>query len=185
MKKLTVLFLAGLLILAFGITAYAQAPKLEFRASGFIDTQTFFGENVPQYLNNPQANQAFWGTAFGLGIPDFYGQVNPNFQYGKASTPANTGAGAGGVGFNKIDSHWESRAHLKFDAIMGPNLSGTIFFEMDTFQYGAQAFSGFPGIGREANAFGSWTTDRVAVEIKNIYIDVGLPYFGIPVPITV
>ncbi|MGZ3524320.1 MAG: hypothetical protein ACXU9L_05975, partial [Thermodesulfobacteriota bacterium] len=53
------------------------------------------------------------------------------------------------------------------------------------FQYGAQAFSGFPGIGREANNFGSWTTDRVAVEIKNIYIDVGLPYFGIPVPITV
>ncbi|MGZ3604326.1 MAG: hypothetical protein ACXU9P_05150, partial [Thermodesulfobacteriota bacterium] len=179
MKKLTVLFLAGLLILAFGITAYAQAPKLEFRASGFIDTQTFIGENVPQYLNNPQANAAFWGTAFGLGIPDFYGQVNPNFK------PAGiTGAGAGAPGWNKTDSHWESRAHLKFDAIMGPNLSGTIFFEMDTFRYGA-AWNTYPGNGREANNFGAWTTDRAAVEIKNIYIDVGLPYFGIPVPITV
>jgi hypothetical protein len=152
---------------------------LEFRASGFIDTQTFIGENVPQYLNNPQANAAFWGTAFGLGIPDFYGQVNPNFK------PAGvTGAGAGGVGWNKNDSHWESRAHLKFDAIMGPNLSGTIFFEMDTARYGSGWTTG-TGLGREANAFGGWTTDRTAVEIKNIYIDVGLPYFGIPVPITV
>ena len=52
MKKFTVLCLAGLLILAFGATAYAQAPKLDFRASGFIDTQTFLGENVPHYNND-------------------------------------------------------------------------------------------------------------------------------------
>ncbi len=43
MRKLTVLSLAGLLILAFSAVGYAQAPKLEFRASGFIDTQTFWG----------------------------------------------------------------------------------------------------------------------------------------------
>ncbi len=36
---------------------------------------------------------------------------------------------------------------------------------------------------REANNFGAWTTDRTAVEVKNIYIDVGLPYFGIPGPL--
>jgi len=89
MKKFTVLFLAGLLILALGATASAQAPKLEFKASGFIDTQTFWGVNVPQYLNNPQANAAFWmspysgetvGSVLGAtaaGFPNFYGQVNP------------------------------------------------------------------------------------------------------------
>ena len=49
MKKFIVLSLAGLLILAFGATAYAQAPKLEFKASGFIDMQSFMGVNVPQY----------------------------------------------------------------------------------------------------------------------------------------
>ena len=32
---------------------------------------------------------------------------------------------------------------------------------------------------------GYWSTDRTAVEVKNVYIDFGLPYFGIPVPITV
>ena len=37
MKKLLVL---SLVILAFAATAYSQAPKLEFRASGFIDMRT-------------------------------------------------------------------------------------------------------------------------------------------------
>jgi hypothetical protein len=167
MKKFTVLFLTGILILAFGATASAQAPKLEFRASGFIDTQTFLGVNVPAYQ-----------SASGL-----YRQVNPNFAI--LPTPAfGSGSGKYGVGFNRQDSHWEARATLKFDAIMGPNLSGTIYFEIDTFRYGAP-WGGYPGIGREANNFGGWTTDRAAVEVKNVYIDVGLPYFGIPVPITV
>jgi hypothetical protein len=172
MKKFTVLFLTGILILAFGATASAQAPKLEFRASGFIDTQTFIGVNVPSYQ-----------SASGL-----YGQVNGAFAttFPSSTIPAvsTSGSGLGGVGFNKTDSHWESRAHLKFDAIMGPNLSGTIYFEIDTFRYGAP-WTGGIGLGREANNFGGWTTDRTSVEVKNIYIDVGLPYFGIPVPITV
>ena len=166
MKKLTVLFLAGLLILAFGVTAHAQAPKLEFRASGFIDAQTFFGVNVPQYMTSSA----------------LYGQVNPNFAVPAA---IGTGSGRGGVGWNKDDSHWESRAHLKFDAIMGPNLSGTIFFEIDTVRWGSPRINN-PGQGiRETEQFGSWSTDRASVEVKNVYIDVGLPYFGIPVPITV
>jgi hypothetical protein len=197
MKKFTVLFLAGLVILAFGVTASAQAPKLEFRASGFIDTQTFWGENVPQYMNGPQTNTAFWLTPFvntialpagatrPTTIPVLYGNTNPAFAISAAPAVAGpAGAGKGGVGFNRPDAHWEARAHLKFDAIMGPNLSGTIFFEIDTFTYGA-AWNSYPGQGREANNFGAWTTDRAAVEVKNIYIDVGLPYFGIPVPITV
>ena len=87
MKKFTVSFLAGLLILAFGTAAFAQAPKLEFRASGMLDTQTFYGVNVPQYggqMNNPQTNASFWGsnttalflnTAYG-GLPNYYSLGN-------------------------------------------------------------------------------------------------------------
>ena len=164
MKKLTVLFLAGILIFAFGTSGFAQAPKLEFRASGFIDTQTFLDVNVPQR-----------NTTAGL-----YRTFGTNASYGFSGAPLF----APNNGLNHTASYWESRAHLKFDAIMGPNLSGTIFFEMDTQRYGA-AWNSYPGNGREANNFGAWTTDRAAVEIKNIYIDVGLPYFGIPVPITV
>ncbi|MGA2318494.1 MAG: hypothetical protein ABSG71_19265 [Thermodesulfobacteriota bacterium] len=167
MKQFIALSLVGFLILAFGATAYAQAPKLEFKASGFIDTQTFLGENVPQYNNNP-------------GNTDIWGVVNRNYA---RTTPSGT-YGIGSQGWNKTDAHWEGRAHLKFDAIMGPNLSGTIYFEIDTYRWGAP-FQGYPGIGREANNFGAWTTDRTAIEVKNIYINFGLPYFGIPVPITV
>jgi len=66
---------------------------------------------------------------------------------------------------------------------MGKELSGTFLFEIDTNRWGMA--SNATANQREAATFGSWTTDRTAVEVKNIYLDVGLPYFGIPVPITV
>ena len=176
MRKLIVLSLTGLLILALSATGYAQGEKLEFRASGFIDYQSFLGEGVPQYN----------GTA-GL-----YRVVNPNYQtnasitlgagpLGRITVPASFGIGS--AGWNRTQSNWEGRAHLKFDAVMGPNLSGTIYFEIDTNRWGA--ISNSTATQREAAGFGSWTTDRTAVEVKNVYIDVGLPYFGIPVPMTV
>jgi len=161
MRKLTVLSLAGLLILAFSAIAYAQAPKLEFRASGFIDIQTFEGVGVPQY-----------NTGAGL-----YRVVNPNY-----ASPFG-GFGLGSPGWGRTQSNWEGRAHLKFDAVMGPNLSGTIYFEIDTMRFGGVFNTG--ANTREANNWGAWTTDRTAVEVKNLYVDVGLPYFGLPWPITV
>jgi hypothetical protein len=166
MRKLTVLSLAGLLILAFSAVGYAQAPKLEFRASGFIDAQTFWGEGVPQYATGVGIN----------GQNGIYGNFNPNYATaGVINVKAN--------GWNKIQSNWEGRAHLKFDAVMGPNLSGTIYFEIDTNRYGS-VFNATP-VQREANNVGAWTTDRAGVEVKNIYIDIGLPYFGVPWPVTV
>jgi hypothetical protein len=165
MKKFIILWLTGFLILAFSAAVSAQAPKLEFKASGFIDMQTFIGEGVPQYNSSP-------------GNTDIWGVVNKNYA---RTTPSGT-FGIFSDGWNKTDSHWSGRAHLKFDAVMGQNLSGTIYFEIDTYRWGSvfnnQAV-------REANNFGAWTTDRTAVEVKNIYIDFGLPYFGIPVPVTV
>jgi len=166
MKKFIVLCLAGLLILALAAPGYAQAPKLEFKASGFIDTQTFIGEGVPQYNSSP-------------GNTDIWGVVNKNYA---RTAPSGT-FGIGSAGWNRTQSNWEGRAHLKFDAVMGPNLSGTIYFEIDTYRWGGPFNA--TAISREANDFGAWTTDRTAVEVKNIYIDFGLPYFGIPLPITV
>jgi hypothetical protein len=159
MRKLTVLSLAGLLILAFSAVGYAQAPKLEFRASGFIDAQTFWGSGVPQYN----------------GAAGTYQVTNGNYS------TAGVGINVKSPGWNKIDAHWEGRAHLKFDAVMGPNLSGTIFFELDTNRWGS-VFNN-QAVREAANA-GAWTTDRTAVEVKNIYIDFGLPYFGVPWPVT-
>ena len=179
MRKLTVLSLAGLLILAFGAVGYAQAPKLEFRASGFIDAQTFIGMGVPQYNSAAGIYQVTNGN--------YNQRVNFNTTVTQpAGVPAGIFAGPIRVdsqGWNRTQSNWEGRAHLKFDAVMGPNLSGTIYFEIDTYRYGS-VLNGSAST-REVNNFGAWTTDRTAVEVENIYIDVGLPYFGIPVPITV
>jgi hypothetical protein len=78
---------------------------------------------------------------------------------------------------------------------MDKNLSGTIIFEIDAYRWGGSAGptgaagTGSPGgtltLASDRNNFGVWSTDRASVEVKNVYIDVGLPYFGIPVPMTV
>jgi hypothetical protein len=161
MKKLIVLSLCGLLIIAFSATVYAQ--KLDFRASGFIDFIGVYDKNTPRY-------NAGAGT---------FQVVNPDYGY-RFTAPA---------GFNdpkaldRRQSFWTSRMRLKFDAVMDKNLSGTIFFEADSSRWGD--ISGGQGAKlREAGAFGYWSADRVALEIKNVYVDFGLPYFGIPVPIS-
>jgi hypothetical protein len=60
----------------------------------------------------------------------------------------------------------------------GKELSGTIFFEADAGPWGT-------GAAGTRNSYGYWGGDRDSLEIKNIYFDFGMPYFGIPVPITV
>lgn len=148
MKKFVVLSLFGLLIMAFSATVYAQ--KLDFKASGFIDAQTFWYRNVTP------------GNA-GSGI---YNAVAGDYV-------------AGGGAYDQSVAYLESRARLKFDAVMDKNLSGTIFFEMDSGRWGDTSPS-----GAQRNAYGYWAADRAAVEVKNVYIDFGLPYFGIEAPMT-
>jgi len=166
MKKFIILSLAGVLIFALGATVHAQAPKLEFKVSGYIDAQTFWTMNVP-----PR------NTSAGL-----YAVTYPGSRFYPPGSGALTGYKTGS--YNKEVAYWDSRAVLKMDMVMGPNLSGTIMFEIDSAR-GGSTWSPFLGNGREANTFGGWTTDRTAVEVKNVYIDVGIPYFGIPVPMTV
>jgi hypothetical protein len=156
MKKFVVLSLIGLFVLAFG-TAYAQEkpPVLEFKASGFIDTQTFWFKNV--------------ATSASSGI---YGPPSSTFQ---PQLPGTTAAS-----FDKTGAYLETRARLKFDAIMEKALSGTIFFEMDSSRWGETTPA-----ADQRNAMGTTSTsgDRGALEIKNCYLDFGVPV--IPVPITV
>jgi hypothetical protein len=149
MKKFIALSLLGVLIIAFSATVYAQ--KLDMRISGFIDAQSIWDRNVTRA--NP-AGGIYQAIAGDYKVPN---------------------AGA----FNKTEATMESRARLKFDAFMDKNLSGTIFFEMDSTPWGNTSAS-----GNQRNQYGYWSGDRAAVEIKNVYIDFGLPYFGIPVPMT-
>jgi hypothetical protein len=159
MKKFVVLSLMSFLILAFGATVYGQekAPVLQFKASGFIDAQTITFRNVSG--GNP---------ASGIyGIP---GTI----------TFAPTGRAIGQL--DHTSSYLESRARLKFDAIMGKEVSGTFLFEMDSSTWGDTP-GGFAGKISERNSMGFWSGDRAAFEIKNVYIDFGVPV--IPVPTTV
>jgi len=77
---------------------------------------------------------------------------------------------------------WSSlRGRLMFNAIMGKELSGTIYFEMDGNPFGASPASSDPGTAQRG-ALTTWSADRAAVEIKWLYFDVAVPV--IPVPIT-
>jgi hypothetical protein len=157
MKKFTVISLAVLLILAFGATAYAQV-KLDFRASGSIDAQTHYSVNVPPLSPNG----------------------NPIYGVGGSNAGYTTKTQA----LDRTVSYWDSRMSLRFEAVMGKELSGVLQFEIDAGRWG-----GNPGrtvaVPSDANNYGYWSTDRTAVEVKYVYIDAGLPYFGIPVPMNV
>jgi len=170
MKKFVVLTLFGLLIMAFSATVYAQ--KLEFKASGAIDWDTVWETNVPFYFGSVAANQA--GHA-GL----FQTYTTPAFLGTKFPGVAGTKAGA----LDRPAAYSYSRGLLKFDAIMDKNLSGTIYFEIDALRWG-QSTAGNLTQASFRNNLGAWATDQAAVEVKNVYIDFGLPYFGVPVPIT-
>lgn len=149
MKKFVALSLIALMVLAFSTISFAQKkeePKLEFKASGFIDAQSTWGRNITE--GNPAAG--------------LYNTVSPSYR-------------PGGAPYDDTVSWMSTRARLKFDAVMGKNLSGTIFFEMDSSRWGET------GDGR--NKVGVWAGDRAALEIKNVYIDFGVP--GIPIPISV
>jgi len=173
MKKFTVLTLLGFLIMAFGTTVYAQ--KLDFRASGYIDFQTFWDRNVP-----PRNL-----TAGIIQVTD------KDFAFTKANTKDKS--------LDRSLGYSDSRGILRFDAVMDKNLSGTVIFEMDAYRWGGSAgwlstgkgqtgqgsHGGTLTLGSERNTVGVWSTDRAAVEVKNVYFDFGLPYFGIPAPMTV
>ena len=94
----------------------------------------------------------------------FYGEPSGKF----APTGNNT--------FDRNQSWWNSRTRLKFDMVAGKELSGTILFEMDSSQWG--------DTDGTRNKYGFLDADRAAVEIKNIFVDFGVPYFGIPAPMT-
>jgi hypothetical protein len=167
MKKFILLSFMGLLIMAFSTSVYA----MDFKASGFIDAQWFY--NVNATPANPAGGiYDVLPAVFKYGSPVTY--VLP---FGTFTVPVKGGA------LDRKVNYYEARTRLKFDAIMDKNLSGTILFEMDSSRWGDIPGGSTAKIS-ERNTYGYWSADRAAVEIKNIYIDFGLPYVGIPVPMS-
>jgi hypothetical protein len=173
MKKFIVVGLIGLMVMAFSATVYAQ-PKLEFRASGAMEATSFLYRNVSSGATG-DAIVTRWGGSAPPGVPagvpgtGFRPPGNPALTL--AQDRADSGA------WDRTNSYMEYRGVLRFDAIMGKELSGTFVFELDSSRWGER--------GGTRGALGNWNADTVGIEVKNMYIDVGLPYFGIPVPMTV
>jgi hypothetical protein len=114
------------------------------------------------------------------GFMDFVGAVFRNLPSANNPVPF---AGIAGLepdvntGNNdKSGALADSRARLKFQANAGKELSATIFLEMDSATWG--------DANGTRNAMGYWNADRAAVEIKHAFFDVAIPYFGVPVPMT-
>jgi hypothetical protein len=202
MKKFVVLCLVGLLILAFGATGYAQQlyeldkgkmvsplytmqpgnysevvvgekpPVLEFKASGMIDVIYEINKNVPQVAPSPWSD---WSGGTLLGVNRIFA---PQSGLGPIAAGPLQGAPSGAA-YNTKQSYWETRARLRFDALMGKQVSGTIFFEIDAARWGERN-----GMGAQRNQAGDWNADAAAVEVKNAFITFALPPI-IPVPVTV
>ena len=202
MKKFGVLSLAGFLILAFGAVGYAQQlyelekgkpgsphpnfqagnyqemvvgekpPVLEFKASGFIDVIGEMNKNVPQMSPNAWTDFS-GGTLFGVNRI-----FAPQSGLGTITAGPLTGAPRGAA-WNTKQSYMETRARLRFDAVMGKQVSGTIFFEIDATRWGERN-----GLGAQRNQAGDWNADSASVEVKNAYITFALPPI-IPVPVTI
>ena len=167
MKKFVILSLIGLLIMAFGITAYAQekAPVLEFKASGFLDVISEYIRNVPQ---PGAATSAAGGTS------------TNDVQFGP---PAAYMLPAARQAFDQKMAYMESRGRLRFDAMMGKEVTGTFFFEFDSTRWGERVPAGSTA---QRNYSGFWgVADRSSLELKNMFITFAVPYFGLPVPMTV
>jgi hypothetical protein len=197
MKKFVVLGLVGLLILAFGATGYAQQlyqldqgkmvrpmytmqpgnmgeivvgekpPVLNFTASGAIDVISEYKKNVQQGAPGAYSGQ-----------PNLFGaspQYNPGTGLIGVGPLANVQKGAA---FDKKESYMETRARLRFNAAMGKQVSGTIYFEIDASRWGDKW-----GTGAQRNQAGDWNADSASVEVKNAYLTFAVPPL-IPVPIT-
>ncbi len=167
MKKFIVLGLIGLMVMVFSATVYAQ-PKLEFRASGAFQAESFWYRNITSGATGDMITTRWGGggIAYAPGVPA--AGFRPESPW---TNPVDSGA------WDRTNSYMEYRGTLRFDAIMGKELSGTIIFELDSSRWGSPA-------GDRGN-LGFWTADRAGVEVKNLYMDFALPYFGIPVPMQV
>jgi hypothetical protein len=163
MKKFILLSFLGLMVMVLSTSAYAQ---IETKIFGMIDAQWEY--NVNASSNNTSAGiYDVLPSAYKYGSPTAI--VTP---FGTTYLP-NKGNGA----LDRKVNYYEARARLGFTAIMDKNLQGTILFEMDSTRWGEAKAT-----ATERNTMGYWAADRAAVEIKNVYIDFGLPYIGIPLP---
>jgi hypothetical protein len=139
----------GLILFGMLIVAFS-APvyaQFEWKVSGYLDTNYFYFKNIYK-------TSSIYG-----------GYIDMN-SVSMGDTRS----------LNKTGQYFNTRGRFKFDAAMGKDVTGTMFFEMDSTRWGEVAGG--------VNQSGKWVADQPDVEVKNLYLDFAIPYFGIPVPMT-
>jgi hypothetical protein len=208
MKKFVVLSLISFLVLAFGATVYGQekAPVLEFKASGWMDVIGEYKMNVIQpgagtsAYGGTSTNDVVYGPPPAFYLP--YGQISAAVPSAVVIVPAGGTPPAGGTqvggtdlwytapkaavygegeAYNKKNAVAYGRGRLKFDALMGKDMSGTFQFEFDSTRWGERVPAGSTA---QRNYSGYWgVSDRSSLELKHMYFSFGVPW--IPVPTTI
>jgi len=162
MKKFIVLSLVGLLIMAFSATAYAQVDFKAYGAlfAGFVAHRNVTGgsDNITSYFPAP---------------------------YWPEDGTANSG------GWNKTATFYSSYANIFLEWNAGKEVKGV--FNIETCNY----YSGRNTIDRNTPPAiyqtiqgaefdtGLWNTRLGQTRLRLAYIQFGVPYVGIPVPMTV
>jgi len=139
----------GLILFGLLIVAFS-APvyaQFEWKVSGLIDSNFVIYKNI------------FYSSQITGGATDTMGNPMGDTR-----------------SLNKTGQYFNTRGRFKFDAVMGKDVTGTMFFEMDSTRWGET--------GTNRNNVGKWDADRDAVEVKNLFLDFGIPYFGVPIPMT-
>ncbi len=149
MKKFLVLSFIALFVFAFGV-AYAAEKEPVLEFKG----SGFVDAVATTYRNVAGSSGALYGPP-------------------GADNRPNGGA------YDEGNAWVNSRARLKFDAVLGKQATGTIFFEMDSTRWGER--SGDAG----RNRAGVIAADQAAVEVKQYYINFGVPTIPIPTNVVV
>jgi hypothetical protein len=163
MKKSIVLILLGLLIMGIGTTAYAQ---VEFKAygalfAGFLDWVNVAGGTPGE------------GIATRFGAP-----FEP--PYPGSGNEARSGAWDRPVNF------YSTYANIFFEWDVGKEIKGVFNIETVNYHSGTNTIpnGNQPPQGLEFDT-GLWDTRTAQTRLRNAYVQFAVPYFGIPVPMTV
>lgn len=160
MKKFIVLSLAGLLIIGFSTTVFAQ-----------IDFKTYGNMNAG----------FIWSRNFGGASNAITSNFNPPFQPSDPTVaPANSGA------WNRPVSFYSEWANIFFEWNAGKEVTGV--FNIETVDYHSGTNTTPNGAGDHAGAAfdtGLWDTRLPETRLRQAYVRFGVPYFGLPVPVTV
>jgi len=178
MKKFVVLSLVGLLIMAFSATAYAQIDFKAYGAlfAGFVAHRNLTGgsDNITSYFPAPYYPSA--GAKHGQ-------PPGPDYQYDYQGA------------WDKTATFYSSYANIFLEWNAGKEVKGV--FNIETCNY----YSGRNTIDRTATLptglpltqvaqgaefdTGLWNTRLGQTRLRLAYIQFGVPYIGIPVPMTV